>query len=268
MSELRITLIGAGRMGMAMLRGWLKTGDDLRIHVVKRTPSKELSSLTEAKRITLATTHTGLSADIVILAVKPQTFYADPSQFSAFVGENTGLVSVMAGVSLHKLSEAFGSEKIVRAMPNTPGSIGQGVTLLSALDAVGAPLMTRISGLFAPLGHVEGPMPEADLQKGTAVSGCGPAYVFYFAEMLAKAAQTSGLHPDVAERLARQTVIGAAAQIATEEDTSLEALRKAVASPGGVTQAALDVMLKDQRLDQMMEEALSAAIARDKELAN
>lgn len=266
-----ITLIGAGRMGSAMLNGWLGARDDLNISVVAPNPSPALLDLANDGKITLAVAggdnpSNTTPSDIVVLAVKPQTFLANPNQFTQYTGPNTILTSVMAGVALSKLAGAFSTRKIVRAMPNTPGSIGQGVTLLAASDWVSDAEFSATASLFTGLGHVEGPMSESALQIGTAISGCGPAYVFYFTEMLAKAGADAGLDADIANRLARHTLTGAAGLIA-QDATPLPNLREAVASPGGVTRAALDVMMTETRLGALLQDAIEAAIKRDAELS-
>ncbi|MEL6210790.1 MAG: pyrroline-5-carboxylate reductase dimerization domain-containing protein, partial [Pseudomonadota bacterium] len=160
----------------------------------------------------------------------------------------------------------LGTARINRAMPNTPGAIGQGVTLVSPGPGATTTHTALATDLLAPLGLVEGPMDENQLSVATAVSGCGPAYLFLLAEILGDAGAEAGLDPAVSARIAEATVTGAAALLASG-DTSPADLRRAVTSPNGVTQAALEVLMAENGWPSPMHRAIAAAIARDAALS-
>jgi pyrroline-5-carboxylate reductase len=203
--------------------------------------------------------------DVVVLAVKPQTFADAAAKARLACGPNTLVVSVMAGVTLAALSRGLETDRVIRAMPNTPGQIGQGVTAYVASPACRPDDLELAEQLLAPLGAVE-PIPtERLMDVVTAVSGSGPAYVFLLAEVLAAAAEKEGLDPEIAARLARRTVAGAGALMLQSADAPTQ-LRKAVTSPGGTTQAALDVLMSADGLALLMRKAVSAATQRSREL--
>jgi pyrroline-5-carboxylate reductase len=157
--------------------------------------------------------------DVVVLAVKPQTFADAAAKARLACGPNTLVVSVMAGVTLAALSRGLETDRVIRAMPNTPGQIGQGVTAYVASPACRPDDLELAEQLLAPLGAVE-PIPtERLMDVVTAVSGSGPAYVFLLAEVLAAAAEKEGLDPEIAARLARRTVAGAGALMLQSADS-------------------------------------------------
>jgi pyrroline-5-carboxylate reductase len=203
--------------------------------------------------------------DVVVLAVKPQTFADAAAKARLACGPNTLVVSVMAGVTLAALSRGLETDRVIRAMPNTPGQIGQGVTAYVASPACRPDDLELAEQLLAPLGAVE-PIPtERLMDVVTAVSGSGPAYVFLLAEVLAAAAEKEGLDPEIAARLARRTVAGAGALMLQSADAPTQ-LRKAVTSPGGTTQAALNVLMSADGLALLMRKAVAAATQRSREL--
>ncbi len=258
-----LTLIGAGRMGSALLHGWLK-GPAREITVIEPTPHPDIQALAEQGRIRLNTPPA--HSDIVVVAVKPQQFAAVSEQVSAFVGPHTVAISIMAGVRMAQLSQRLGTVRVVRAMPNTPGAIGQGVTGFTAPEGAAPADLSAARELLAPLGEVHGPVAEDLMSAVTAVSGSGPAYIFLLAEVMAEAGVAQGLPRDLAMSLARRTVEGAAALMA-ESPESPEALRKAVTSPGGTTQAALDILMGADGMAALFRNALAAAASRDRQLS-
>lgn len=258
-----LTLYGAGHMGSALLRGWL-TGPARDITVIEPAPSAELRALAEEGRIRLNPPPSG--SGVLVLAVKPQQFAAIAEEAKAFTGAKTLVLSIMAGVRLAQLARRLGTERIIRSMPNTPGAIGQGVTVFSAPQAVKPADLTAARSLLAPLGEVHGPVDERLMPAVTALSGSGPAYLFLLAEMMAEAGEAEGLPRELAQSLARRTVEGAAALMARSSD-SPEALRRAVTSPGGTTQAALDILMETGGMPRLLREALRAAAARDRQLS-
>lgn len=259
-----IALIGAGRMGAALVRGWLAAGTQSQIIIVTPRPSDEVSGWADEGRVTL--NPEPAPADIVVLSVKPQVFAATIEDTSSFIGPDTLVVSVMAGVLLKQLAASFESTRVVRAMPNTPGAIGQGVTVITAPPGADPADIDLATELLLPLGVVEGPIDEKLISAAAGVSGCGPAYVFLLAEVMAMAGEAEGLPADLSARLARRTVEGAAALMAST-DQAPDALRKAVTSPNGVTQAALDILMDEGGMPVLMRKAVRAAANRERDLS-
>jgi pyrroline-5-carboxylate reductase len=260
-------LVGAGRMGGAMLRGWLR---DLRaaglraITVIEPQPDVEIKRAADAGLVAL--NMTPAVADIVMLAVKPQGFGAAAGELKGWVGPQTLVISIMAGVTIERIVKALGSDKVVRAMPNTPGAIGKGITGYALSSACGKDEAAATSRLLEGLGAVVGPLAEGSMDAVTAVSGSGPAYVYFLVEALAAAGRSAGLDEATAASLARQTIVGAGALLEQSPQSPAE-LRKAVTSPGGTTAAALDVLMASGALPDLMRKAVDAAAKRGAELA-
>jgi pyrroline-5-carboxylate reductase len=263
----RAVLVGAGRMGAAMARGWLA---DLmaaglsELDVVEPNPGDEILAAAHDEKITLNTEP--VAADILILAVKPQAFPAAALRLKQYIGADTLVVSIMAGVTIDRIVLALGAMKVVRAMPNTPASIGMGATAFSQSKACGDAESVAAAKLLEPLGLTLGPIEEKHMDAVTAVSGSGPAYVFLLAETLAEAGRAAGLPPAIAAQLARQTVIGAGALLGAASEAPGQ-LREAVTSPKGTTAAALEVLMGPGGMTSLMREAVQAAAARGAELA-
>lgn len=258
-----LTLVGAGRMGAALLNGWLK-GPAREISVVEPSPQDEIRALADQGRIQL---NPGPSeSSIIVLAVKPQQFAFVAEQAKAFAGPGSLAISIMAGVRLAQLSRRLGTQRVIRAMPNTPGAIGRGVTVFTAPEAAKPSDLAAARELLAPLGEVHGPVAEDMMSAVTALSGSGPAYIFLLAEVMAQAGVAEGLPRELAMSLAQRTVEGAAALMAQSGD-SPEALRKAVTSPGGTTQAALDILMDTGGMPALFKDALNAAANRDRQLS-
>jgi pyrroline-5-carboxylate reductase len=176
------------------------------------------------------------------------------------------VVSIMAGVRIAQLSRRLETQRIICSMPNTPGSIGQGITVYSAAPGLAAADLDAATSLLAPLGDVHGPVDESLMSAVTALSGSGPAYLFLLAESMAEAGESEGLPRALAQRLARRTIEGAAALMAASGDDP-ESLRRAVTSPGGTTQAALDILMDTGGMPRLLRDALRAAAARDRQLS-
>lgn len=262
-----VTLIGAGQMGGALVRGWLQAvrcggGLTLTVH----DPAVDSAVLGELERAGVIVNPPDPGpADVVVLAVKPQQFTDAIAKARSAIGPHSLIVSVMAGVTLGALTRALDCDRVIRAMPNTPGQVGQGVTAYVSSAACTPEDLALAEQLLAPLGAVE-PIPSERLMDVvTAVSGSGPAYVFLLAEVLAAAAEKEGLDPEIAARLARRTVAGAGALMLHSGDNPAQ-LRKAVTSPGGTTQAALDVLMAADGLAMLMRRAVAAATQRSREL--
>jgi len=259
-----IALAGAGKMGGAMLAGWLAGGLDAnRVVVVEPFPSDDIKALA-AKGVRLNPKDAG-TADTLIVAVKPQMFREAGPALKKLVGSSTLVVSIMAGTTIAALEEVCGG-MVVRAMPNTPAAIGRGITVAVAAKNVSAAQRGTADALLRATGAVEWVDDESLMDAVTAVSGSGPAYVFLLAEELARAGVEAGLPADLATKLARETVAGSGELLHRSEQDSAT-LRQNVTSPGGTTAAALEVLMAKDGMQPLMIRAIAAATKRSKELA-
>jgi len=262
-----LVLVGAGKMGAALLEGWLGLGlDPARVVVLEPAPSAALATLAaRGLRVNPELASLGEAA-VVVLAVKPQTAPEAVPGLKTLIGSATLVVSIMAGRTLRFLGDALPGAALVRSMPNTPAAIGRGITVAVANRGVTAAQRDLAHRLLAATGAVEWVDDEGLLDAVTAVSGSGPAYVFLLAESLARAGAAAGLPPDLAARLARATVEGSG-ELMHRSPLDPAALRQNVTSPGGTTAAALDVLMAEDGLDPLMRKAVAAAAKRGRELA-
>jgi pyrroline-5-carboxylate reductase len=261
-----ILLAGAGKMGGAMLTGWLARGlDAKRVVVIEPYPSDEISALaTKGIRLNPSPRDIGAAATLVV-ALKPQMFRESGAMLKSFAGPSTLVVSIMAGTTIASISGVCGGS-VVRAMPNTPAAIGRGITVAVAANNVSADQRAVADALLRATGSVEWIDDESLMDAVTAVSGSGPAYVFLLAEELARAGVEAGLPPDLATRLARETVAGSGELLYRSEAPSAT-LRQNVTSPGGTTAAALEVLMGADGMQSLLTRAVAAATRRSKELA-
>ncbi|ABE41103.1 pyrroline-5-carboxylate reductase [Rhodopseudomonas palustris BisB5] len=261
-----IVLAGAGKMGGALLAGWLAQGLDAGdVVVIDPQPSDEIRALTaRGVRINASAADVGAVSTMVV-AVKPQTFSGAAEVLRGYADRSTLVVSVMAGIPIATLSAQIGG-RIVRAMPNTPAAIGRGITVAVADSDVTAAQRATADALLRATGAVEWVEDEGLIDAVTAVSGSGPAYVFLLAEELARAGVAAGLPEQLAMTLARATVAGSG-ELLHRSELDAATLRKNVTSPGGTTAAALDVLMADDGLRPLMTRAVAAAAKRSKELA-
>jgi pyrroline-5-carboxylate reductase len=263
-----IVLIGAGKMGSAMLDGWIGLGlDPSRVAVIEPEPTPEISALA-ARGLKL---NPGAAAvpdpAVIVIAVKPQVAAEVVPAAVPLVGRSTVVVSIMAGQRLASLERALPvGSAVVRTMPNTPAAIGRGITVAVANARVSPPQRNLAHRLLTAIGAVEWVEDEALLDAVTAVSGSGPAYVFLLAEALAQAGAAAGLPADLAERLARATVAGSG-ELLHRSPLDAATLRRNVTSPGGTTEEALRVLMSDDGLAPLMDQAVAAATRRSRELA-
>jgi pyrroline-5-carboxylate reductase len=257
-----LTLVGAGKMGGAMLSGWLAGGlDPARTTVLDPQASPEMRALCAAQGLALNPAAPPV-ADALVLAMKPQGLEGAAPALAPLIGPGTLVVSILAGKTIANLRDRLpGARAIVRAMPNLPASIGRGATGAVASPEVDAGQRAQAHALLASVGLVEWLDNEGLIDALTAVSGSGPAYVFLLAEVMADAGIAAGLPADMATRLARETVSGAAALLeANPRDAAL--LRQDVTSPGGTTAEALAVLMRSGGLPDLMREAVDAARRR------
>jgi pyrroline-5-carboxylate reductase len=261
-----IALAGAGKMGGAMLTGWLAGGlDPKRVVVIEPHPSPEIGALA-AQGIRLnPTAKDAGEVDTLVVAVKPQSFREAGATLKPFTGPSTLVVSIMAGTTIAVLEAVCGGS-VVRAMPNTPAAIGRGITVAVAAKSVSAAQRAIADALLRATGSVEWVDKESLMDAVTAVSGSGPAYVFLLAEELARAGVAAGLPAELAARLARETVAGSG-ELLHRSELAPATLRQNVTSPGGTTAAALDVLMGPNGLQPLLTRAVAAATQRSKDLA-
>ena len=261
-----LLLVGCGRMGGAMLAGWRERGlaPSFAVDPAPGAAAHAGPDLTVVA--TLASIPAGFAPAAVILAVKPQSAAEALPAYARFTGSAV-VLSIMAGRTIGGIEALLGGHAaIVRAMPNTPAAVRQGITVAVPNVSVSVAQRDLCDGLLRAIGLVEWVSDEGLLDPVTAVSGSGPAYVFLLAELMEKAAIEQGIAPALARVLARQTVAGSGALLAASDETAA-ALRVAVTSPGGTTQAALEVLMKAEAMPAALSEAIAAATRRSRELA-
>ena len=262
-----ILLVGCGKMGGAMLSGWLKRG--LAPSVVVEPHAAALAGF--AGQVTgvadAAAIDPAFRPAAVVLAIKPQEAAAALPAFARFVGPETVFISIMAGRAISGMRGLLGEgARVIRAMPNTPAAIGQGFTVACPGPGVSEAQRALADALLAAVGEVAWVAEEGLIDPVTAVSGGGPAYVFLLVEVMEAAAIAEGLPADLARRMARATVAGSGALLgASAEDAAT--LRRAVTSPKGTTERALAVLMEQPAWPDLMRQAIAAATARSRELA-
>ncbi len=264
-----LVLVGCGKMGTAMLRGWVAAGVASSCVVIE--PAGVPAGLGSAAEIVWYSSPKELPPelrpDAVVFAVKPQIADEVVPNYRSWAAPDTLFVSIVAGKTLTGLARHLGRAAIVRTMPNTPAAIGRGITVACANPLVTTGQRQLCDRLLAAIGESAWVEDEALIDAVTAVSGSGPAYVFLLIEALARAGQGEGLPTDLALRLARATVAGSGelARISSEGPAQL---RENVTSPGGTTRAALDVLMAADGLEPLIARAVAAAAARSRELAS
>jgi pyrroline-5-carboxylate reductase len=259
-------LVGAGKMGTAMLDGWIARGlSPKRVAVIEPQPGKAIKALARRGLALNLKGKAGAAAAIVI-AVKPQTAPDAVPPLKVYAGKNTLVLSIMAGRTIGFLERALPGAAIVRAMPNTPAAIGRGITVACPNGKVSARQRKLATDLLAAIGTVEWARDETLMDAVTAVSGSGPAYVFLLAEAMTKAGIAAGLPADLAAKLARETVAGSG-ELLRGSTLDAATLRQNVTSPGGTTAAALEVLMGPDGFDELLTKAIAAATRRGRELA-
>jgi pyrroline-5-carboxylate reductase len=262
-----IVLVGAGNMGGAMLEGWLGLGlSPAQVVILDPKPSDALLVRIGPEVRCNPPRETLTNVAALILAVKPQVAPDVVPGLAPLAGPGTVVVSIMAGKTMAFLEGNLPGAAIVRAMPNTPASIGRGITVAVPNGRVTPEQRTLTTRLLAACGQVEWVDDEALIDAVTAVSGSGPAYVFLMAESLARAGAAAGLPADLAARLARATVSGAG-ELLRRSNLEAATLRQNVTSPAGTTAAALEVLMAADGLDPLLKKAVAAAARRSRELA-
>jgi pyrroline-5-carboxylate reductase len=262
-----LVLVGAGKMGGALLDGWLARGlNPKKVSVIEPQPGKAVKALTR-RGLKLNPKGKVAAAAAIVIAVKPQTAPEAVPPLAAHVGKTTLVLSIMAGRTLGFLQKSLPpGTAIVRAMPNTPAAIGRGITVAVANARVSAPQRRLAGDLLAAIGKVEWVGDETLMDAVTALSGSGPAYVFLLAEAMTKAGIAAGLPADLASCLARETVAGSG-ELLHRSALDAATLRQNVTSPGGTTAAALEVLMGPGGFDELLTRAIAAATRRGRELA-
>ena len=266
-----IVLVGCGKMGTAMLKGWIDHFDSDTVFTIIDPFMAVKNPFIDDKRITVLAqaspakpSHPDMiSPDIIVLAVKPQVMEQALAPLVNLAGADTLWLSIAAGISIDWLRQRITPDAaIIRTMPNTPAAIGKGVTAMAVGDGVSEAMQTLAEEILSVVGKVVRLDDEADMDAVTAVSGSGPAYVFLMRESLEAAARTAGLEPGLAAMLAEETISGAVA-LMRESDLDARQLRIDVTSPGGTTEAALKILMADKAgLPTLMEKAVLAAQKR------
>lgn len=261
----KISLVGCGKMGGAMLKGWLSHGalpSNISIieplHDMIQYSSKGINVLKNPE-------HLNENQDICIFAVKPQHFEAVVSEYKK-LDDNCIFVSIAAGKTISKMEYLLGhNRKIVRAMPNLPATVMSGLSAVSYNKYITKENKLEVTSLFSSIGEVI-EVEESRLDTVTAISGSGPAYIFYIIELLNKIGLEQGLKPDEALKLAKHTVYGSG-KLTLSTDITPSELREAVTSKGGTTEEALKILMKDNVLENLFRTAIRAAENKSKELS-
>ena len=262
-----LVLVGAGKMGSAMLDGWLGRGlDPKKITVIEPQPVKAVKALAR-RGVKLNPKNKIGVASAIVIAVKPQSAPEALPPLARYIDKATLVLSIMAGRTIGFLEKSLpAGTAIVRAMPNTPAAIGRGISVAVANAKISKRQRKQASDLLAAIGKVEWVLDEALMDAVTALSGSGPAYIFLLAECMARAGVAAGLPPDLATRLACETVAGSA-ELLHRSDIDAATLRQNVTSPGGTTAAALEVLMGPGGFDQLLTQAIDAATRRSRDLA-
>jgi pyrroline-5-carboxylate reductase len=263
-----LVLVGAGKMGGAMLDGWIALGlDPKKIAIREPEPSPEIKAL-EKRGVRINPGAGGvMDASVIVIAVKPQVAADVVPKLRPLVTIGTVAVSVMAGKTIKFLEDSLGfATPVVRSIPNTPAAVGRGITVAVANAKVNEKQRALTDTLLSSIGQVEWVKDEGLIDAATAVSGSGPAYVFLLAESLARAGAAAGLPADLAARLARATVAGSG-ELLHQSPLEASKLRENVTSPNGTTAAALSVLMAADGLDPLLAKAVAAATKRSRELA-
>jgi pyrroline-5-carboxylate reductase len=262
----KLLLVGCGKMGGAMLEGWLARGLAASDAIVAE-PVEAIRPRKPGLRVVASTSELDERPEIVVLAVKPQSMDAVLPDLKRFADEGSVFLSIAAGKTLTYFATHLGTTaKTVRSMPNTPAAVRQGITVATAAKGVSAAEKKRCHELLEAVGQVLWVDDEALLDPVTALSGSGPAYVFLLVEAMAAAGAKLGLAPDMAMQLARATVAGSGELLKQSVEPASQ-LRVNVTSPGGTTAEALKILMAADGIQPVFDKALAAASRRSKELA-
>ncbi len=256
-------------MGGALARGWLKAGldGDAFFAIDPNLAAQSHDGLPASQIVaSMRDLPDNIAPRVIVMAVKPQMMTDVLPELKSLIGQNTLVTSVAAGTTIAQYEENFGEVSIIRTMPNTPAAVGKGITGMTANRQASAADKALAQQLLSAVGEVVWVEEETLIDSVTAVSGSGPAYVFYMVEALAAAGVQNGLSEDVAMKLARQTIVGAGALLEASAESAAD-LRRKVTSPKGTTAAALDVLMAEEGLSAIITRAVTAARKRSEELS-
>jgi len=266
----KLVLLGAGKMGGAMLEGWLRAGlDPAKVVVLDPAPPPEVAAGIDRHGISRNPDIASIKdPEIVLIAVKPQIVDDVLPAVASLKAGKPLILSVAAGKTIATFERYFGADaSVIRSIPNTPAAVGRGITAMAANRHVTARQLAQAEALLSAVGEVVTVPDEAMIDAVTAVSGSGPAYVFYLTECLAAAGARMGLPADLAMQLARATVAGSG-ELMRVSGIDAAILRQNVTSPKGTTHAALQVLMAEDGLPRLMDKAIEAATKRSRELAS
>ncbi len=273
MIEGTILLVGCGNMGGALLKGWFAHGlNPVDVMVVEPAGRDSVAAAADHHALCVLTDAAEIPSDftpdVIVFAVKPQVADDVIPAYAKFATSGAVYLSVVAGLQVSKLEQLLGGQAaVVRAMPNTPAAVGQGMSVLFASPGAG-PSHKRVSKvLMGAVGETAWIADEAQMDAVTAVSGSGPAYVFLLAEAMMEAGIDAGLPPVLADQLARATIAGSGA-LMTADPTPAATLRENVTSPGGTTAAALDILMGPEGVKKLVGQAIQAAAERSRNLTS
>lgn len=266
-----VILLGCGNMGGAMLEGWLRNECAAAIDIIDHHVADEYKKNQHVAFHTSAPESINFQSEntVLIVAVKPQILAEACLPIKHLLNPDTLIISIAAGKTIQSLELIFGkNQPIARSMPNTPASIAQGITAAVPNNHVTEHHKKTTEILLSAVGQFLWLNDESDMDAVTAISGSGPAYIFHMIEALTSAAEDLDLPQDTAQKLARQTVIGSALLAQDKHSTSATTLRENVTSPGGTTEAALKILMREESgLTDLMKQATKAAQKRSKELS-
>ena len=262
----KMMMVGCGKMGGAILEGWLSHGHAA-TDVVVAEPAEAIRPRISGLRVVASSSEVSETPDMVVLAVKPQSMDSVLPDLKRFADQGAVFLSIAAGKTLQYFAAHLGATaKVVRSMPNTPAAVRQGITVATAASGVSDAEKKRCHEVLEAVGQVLWVEDEALIDPVTALSGSGPAYVFLLVEAMAAAGAKLGLAPEMAMQLARATVVGSGELLRQSAEPASQ-LRVNVTSPGGTTAAALKVLMADDGVQQIFDKALAAASHRSRELA-
>ncbi|HLI13065.1 MAG TPA: pyrroline-5-carboxylate reductase [Alphaproteobacteria bacterium] len=266
----RLLLVGGGKMGGAMLAGWLARGlPSSQVVVVEPGPGAAALRATHGVAVHGSPDEVaeGFRPNVVVFAVKPQMMDGAAPRYARYAGPDTVFLSIAAGKTIAYFRRQLGEQAvIVRAMPNTPAAVGRGMSVCCAGPGVSAAQRGQCAALLEAVGDVAWVEDEALLDPVTAVSGGGPAYVFLLVECLAEAGVAAGLPPALAMQIARATVAGSG-ELLRQSPEPAAVLRQNVTSPAGTTLEALKILMAENGLQSLLTKAIAAATRRSRELA-
>ncbi len=269
----QILLIGHGKMGSALAKGWIKDDSKYKISIIEKE-----KILFDYKKFTNVKLYKNFNEffsenkriDFVVLAIKPQQLNDIKNYILKIENKKTVFISILAGKSINWFKENISNEiKIVRAMPNLPASISRGVTAIYCSNSISPNEKLIIEELLLSIGTISFVSKEEQIDLITAISGSGPAYFFYLTEVLTEIAIDLGISKNDAINFAKNTFIGSASLLDSEKSNDVISLRKNVTSPGGTTEAALKILInEDEGLKVILKKAVLNAISRAYELKN